>query len=196
MEGYIRKLVGAVGVLASIAASCDVPKDWAANVPAPDPTVTRRVASATDDFGFRLLKVLARDPKQNTIISPLGIAMAFAMAYNGAVGGTKTEMAKTLGLGSLSDDDINRANHNLIHTHTKADPAAQPEIANALWVQKDFPINPDFRTVCRSFYDASAASLDFVGDPKGAAAEINSWVDKNTNHGFPPSSQRSILLPG
>jgi serpin B len=185
MEGYIRKLIAAAFVLASIATWCDVAKCGAAEVPAPDPAVTNRVSSATGDFGFRLLKALAKDPEQNTIISPLGIATAFAMAYNGAAGAAKKEMAKTLGLGSLSDDDINGANRNLIHTLAKADPAAQPEIANALWVQKDFPINPDFRTVCKSFYDASAASLDFVGDPKGAAAEINSWVDKNTNHRIP-----------
>ena len=172
-------------MLASIATSCDVAKCGAAEIPAPDPAVTSRVSSATGDFGFRLLRALAKDPKQNTIISPLGIAMAFAMAYNGAAGATKKEIAKTLGLGSLSDDDINRANHNLMHTLAKADPAAQPEIANALWVQKDFPINPDFGTVCKSFYDASAANLDFVGDPKGAAAEINSWVDKNTHHRIP-----------
>lgn len=185
MEGYIRKLVGTAFVLVSIATSCDVAKCVSVDIPAPDPAVTSRVSSATDDFGFRLLKALAKDPKQNTIISPLGVATVFAMAYNGAAGGTKTEMAKTLGLGSLSDDDINRANHSLMLTLAKADPAAQPEIANALWVQKDFPINPDFRTVCESFYDASAASLDFVSDPKGAAAEINSWVDKHTHHRIP-----------
>lgn len=185
MPSYIRKLVGAAFVVASIAIFSDLAKWARAEVPAPDPAVTRRVSSATDDFGFRMLKVLAKDQKQNTIISPLGIAMAFAMAYSGAAGGTKTEMAKTLGLGSLSDEDINRASHSLMLSLAKADPAAQPEIANALWVQKDFPINPDFRMVCQSFYDASAANLDFVGDPKGAAAEINSWVDKNTHHRIP-----------
>src|ERR1700722_4780740 len=130
MQGYIRKLAAAVVLLASIATWCDVAKDWAANVPAPDHAVTSRVSSAMDDFGFRLLKALAKDPKQNTIISPLGIAMAFAMAYNGAAGATKKEMAKTLGLGSLTDDEINRANHYLMHPPTKADPAEQPEIAN------------------------------------------------------------------
>ncbi|WP_425158268.1 serpin family protein [Candidatus Binatus sp.] len=185
MTGYIRKLAGAALVLASIAIFSDLARWARAEVPARNPAVTGRVSSATDDFGFRLLKVLAKDQKQNTIISPLGIAMAFAMAYNGAAGGTKTEMAKTLGLGSLSDDDINRANHSLMLALAKADPAAQPEIANALWVQKDFPINPDFRKVCQSFYDASAANLDFIRDPKGAVAEINSWVDKNTHHRIP-----------
>ena len=185
VPGYIRKLVGAAFVVASIAIFSDLAKWARAEVPAPSPVVTRQVSSATDDFGFRLLKLLAKDQKQNTIISPLGIAMAFAMAYSGAAGRTKTEMAKTLGLGSLSDDDINRANHSFMLSLAKADPAAQPEIANALWVQKDFPINPDFRKVCQSFYDASAANLDFINDPKGAAAEINSWVDKNTHHRIP-----------
>ena len=188
IPAYIRKLIGAALVLASIAASCALVNGEdivVANIPAPDPSVTSRVSSATDDFGFRLLNALAKDPTQNTIISPLGVATAFAMAYNGAASDTKTEMAKTLALGSLSDEDINRANHYLMHTLAEADPAVQTEIANALWVQKDFPINPDFRTVCESFYDASAASLDFVGDPTGAAAAINSWVDKNTHHRIP-----------
>ncbi|MGA3230720.1 MAG: serpin family protein [Candidatus Binatus sp.] len=188
IPAYIRKLIAVALVLASIAASCALVNREdiaAANIPAPDPAVTSRVSSATDDFGFRLLNALAKDPTQNTIISPLGVATAFAMAYNGAAGDTKTEMAKTLALGSLGDEDINRANHYLMHTLAEADPAVQTEIANALWVQKDFPINPDFRTVCESFYDASAASLDFIGDPTGAAAAINSWADKNTHHRIP-----------
>lgn len=190
IPAYIRKLMVVALVLASIATSFAVVKGediGAANIPAPDPAVTSRVSSATDDFGFRLLKALAKDATQNknTIISPLGVATAFAMAYNGAAGDTKTEMAKTLALGSLGDEDLNRANRYLMHTLAEADPAVQTEIANALWIQKDFPINPDFRTVCESFYDASAASLDFIGDPKGAAAAINSWVDKNTHHRIP-----------
>jgi serine protease inhibitor len=185
VPAYVRKLIVATSLVASIATSCALVKEGSANVPAPDPAVTSRVSSATDDFGFRLLNALAKDTKENTIISPLGVATAFAMAFNGAAGATKTEMAKTLALGSLSDDDLNRANHYLMHTLAEADPAVQTEIANALWVQKDFPINPDFRSVCESFYDASAVTLDFIGDPTAAAAKINSWVDKNTHHRIP-----------
>jgi len=184
MLALIRKFTVAAFVIASIATSCVLVKAGA-RIPAPDPAVTGRVSAATDDFGFRLLNALAKDPRQNTIISPLGVATAFAMAYNGAAGATKAEMSRTLALGSLSDEEINRANYYLMHTLAGADPAVQTEIANALWVQKDFPINPNFRTVCESFYDARAASLDFIGDPMGAAAEINSWVDKSTRHRIP-----------
>jgi len=188
MPVYSRKWMVAALVIVSVAAWCAQAKGESvagASIPAPDPAVTSRVSSAADDFGFRLLNALAKDSTQNTVISPLGVATAFAMAYNGAAGATKTEMAATLALGSLGDDDLNRANHYLMETLAKADPAVQTEIANALWIQKDFPVNPDFRTVCESFYDASATSLDFVGDPNGAKAEINSWVDKNTHHRIP-----------
>jgi serine protease inhibitor len=188
VPGYIRKLAGATFVLASITASCalvNAEHFGGAKITPPDPHITSQVSAATDDFGFRLLNELATNPKENTIISPFGIATAFAMAYNGAAGATKAEMAKTLGLGSLGDEDLNQANRYLMQTLEEADPAVETEIANAIWVQKDYQLNPDFSRVCESFYDARAARLDFVGDPTGAAAEINSWVDKNTHHRIP-----------
>jgi serine protease inhibitor len=91
VRAYVRKLIVAAFVVASIATSCALVKDASANTPAPDLALPSRVSSATGDFGFRLLKALAKDPKQNTIISPLGVAMAFAMAYNGAAGGSETQ---------------------------------------------------------------------------------------------------------
>ncbi len=183
IPAYLRGLIGAVLMLASITTSCALMNGE--NIPAPDPSITARVSSATDDFGFRLLIALAKDPAQNTVISPLGVATAFAMAFNGALGPTKTEMAKTLALGSIRDDDLNRANHYLMQTLAQADPAVRTEIANALWVQQGLPISPGFRRLCESFYDASAVNLDFIGDPAGAETAINSWVDKNTHHRIP-----------
>lgn len=144
MEGYIRKFIAAAALLASIATSCDVAKGWAAKVSVPDAAARSRASSATDDFGFRLLKALAKDPKRNTIISPLGIAMAFAMAYNGAAGATKKEMAKTLGLGSLSDDDINRANHYLMHPPGRRIPLSSLRSPMRCGYRKTFRSTPIF----------------------------------------------------
>lgn len=189
---YVGRLMLAAFLFA---ASCAYAKDE--KIPAPGSAVAERVSSATAEFGFRLLRALGDNPGQNTIISPFGISAALAMAYNGASGTTKDEMAKALALGSLRDDDIDQANRYLIHALTNADPKVEREIAsklwpkveleiaNALWVQKDFPINPEFTRVCETFFDARAASLDFAGNPSGAAAEINSWVDKSTHDRIP-----------
>src|ERR1700722_11027095 len=76
VRAYVRKLIVAAFLVASIATSCALLKDRGADIPAPDPAVTSRVSSATDDFGFRLLKALAKDQAQNTIISPLGVSTA------------------------------------------------------------------------------------------------------------------------
>ena len=72
IPAYIRKLTGSALVLASIATSCALMKGKdvaAANIPAPDPAVTSRVFSATDDFGFRLLNALAKDPALASVLT-------------------------------------------------------------------------------------------------------------------------------
>ena len=119
------------------------------------------------------------------IVSPVSILLALAMAYNGAASGTRTAMAKTLAVPSLGDDDFNRANHDLLRTLRKADPAVQIEIANALWTQSGFPVDPHFLKLSQDSYDASARSVNFAGNPREAADTINGWVDKNTHGKIP-----------
>ncbi|MGD0074890.1 MAG: serpin family protein [Candidatus Binataceae bacterium] len=137
-------------------------------------------ATAINDFGFRLLRnVVKAGENENVIVSPLSVSLALAMAYNGAVGDTKTAIAKTLAI--PSGVDINRANRELQRDILKADPAVKMEIANALWPQSGFTINPEFLKLSRESYDAPVESLDFIKGPQQAADIINAWVDKNTH---------------
>ncbi|MFZ0887058.1 MAG: serpin family protein [Candidatus Binataceae bacterium] len=156
-----------------------------ADAPQPTAAPNPKVCAAINDFGFRLLRALTNGSGENVIISPLSVSLALAMAYNGTAGETRTAMAKTLAVPPLSDDDFNRANHALLGTLRKADPAVQMEIANALWVQWGFPINSDFLKLSQDSYDASAQSLDFARNPREAADTINTWVDKNTGGKIP-----------
>jgi serine protease inhibitor len=155
--------------------------DAALPIAAPNP----KVCASINDFGFRLLRALTNGSGKNVIISPVSISLALAVAYNGAAGDTRTTMAKTLAVPPLSDDDFNRANHDLLRTLRKADPAVQMEIANALWAESGFPINSDFLKLSQESYDASARSVNFSGNPRGAADTINGWVDENTHGKIP-----------
>jgi serine protease inhibitor len=139
------------------------------------------VPDAISNFGFRLLRTLVRSHgSDNVIVSPLSVSLALSIAYNGAAGDTKAAMAKTLGIPSLNDDDFNHANHGLTSSINQADPAVQMEIANALWAQSGFTINPEFFKLSRDWYSAPVGSLDFA-NPQHAADVINAWVDKNTH---------------
>src|SRR5260370_19388988 len=103
------------------------------------------------------------------------------MAYNGAGGGTRTAMARTLGVSAFRYDDLNTGNRDLLETLRKADPAVQLDIANALWLRAGFDFKPDFIKLSHDFYQAEAETLNFQGDPGGAARTINAWTDRNTH---------------
>ena len=142
-------------------------------------------AFAINDFGLRLLRTLTSgNEAQNTVISPVSVAMALAMTYNGAAGETHLAMMQALRIEALGDD-FNPLNRALLKTIKSADPSVQIAIANALWAQKGFRIAPDFVKAGRTYYGAPMRSLDFAGNPSGAAAVINRWVDKATKGKIP-----------
>jgi serine protease inhibitor len=178
---------------------------WRCGSVQPDPptagetTASKEIASATNDFGLRLLRTITDGKRENVIISPLSISLALDMTYNGAAGDTKTAMAKTLGIESLSDEALNSDVRSLLATILKADPAVQLEIANALWPQANFSIADSFAKLSRDFFDASVEGVDFANDPVGAAKRINNWVNDKTHGkipsivGIPAATTRLIL---
>lgn len=172
----------AVAALVCAAIGCALRPAESPPNPPPDP----RVCEGVNDFGFRLLRTLS-DGKQreNVIVSPLSVSLALAMTYDGAAGGTRDAIARTIGAPSIPDDEFNRANLDLIHTFKTADPKVELSIANALWLQADFSIESAFRKTVEDSFEASVRSLDFARDPQGAANAINSWVKKQTHEKIP-----------
>jgi serine protease inhibitor len=147
---------------------------------------TAAVAVAGNDFGFRLLGTLnANGTATNLIVSPLSVSQALTMTYNGARGSTKTAMARTLGIGAIDVSQLNASNRQLLEALHKADPDARLEIANALWLQKDLAVAPQFVALTKGYYGAAVRSLDFAGNPLRATEMINAWVSRNTQGKIP-----------
>jgi serine protease inhibitor len=151
----------------------------------PGPGTSMDVSAAINDFGLRLLRVLTDGSCANTIVSPLSVSLALAMAYNGTSGATKTAMAKTLGISAMSDEELNGHGRSLLESIQKADPAVQIEIANALWLQSGFRIDPDFLRLSHDFFDAAPESVNFAENPQQAASHINGWVKERTQGKIP-----------
>ena len=113
------------------------------------------------------------------------------MAYAGANGETKAEMAKVL---HFSPDDpqlhakIN-ALKNLI-TANEQRSGFQLRVANRLWGQKDYPFESMFLQTCKTDYGAELGLLDFK-QTEAARQEINKWVEEQTNDKI-----RDLLAPG
>ncbi len=146
-----------------------------------------KIVPANNHFGFRLFdQLLQQDLGQNVFMSPLSVAIALAMTYNGAAGNTQTVMAKTLGLENLSLAEVNKANlalrNVLLHQSN-----VSLLIANSLWLNQNFHLEPTFLTPTQKFYAANVTNADFQSP--ATVSDINQWVDENTQGKIGPVVQ-------
>ncbi|MBN1162541.1 serpin family protein [Patescibacteria group bacterium] len=143
-----------------------------------------KLINTENDFGFKLFKsLLNKNNKQNVVISPTSIKLAFSMALNGAEGNTKNEMVEVLEYAGLSIDEINNNNSNLMNLLQATDKDIELHIANSIWTKRGYNFKHDFLNTNQTYYSAEVTSLDFASPE--AISQINGWVSKNTKGKIP-----------
>ncbi len=134
------------------------------------------------DFGVRLFREMALDAAgRNLFVSPVSVGMALAMAYNGATGDAREEMARALGFGGMDLDAVNEANERLRADLQSGD--VELAIASSLWGGVDVPFSGEFIERARRSFAAEAAAVDF-GSP-GTEDRIDAWVSEATRGRIP-----------
>jgi serpin B len=142
-------------------------------------TDTAQLAQNYNSFGLALfVRVAQGTPTDNCFMSPLSVAFALAMAYNGAYADTATAMADVLQAAGLNLESFNAANEALRTALSSDDADAILAIANSLWVAENITFREAFLDATRAAYAAELASVDFLAP--GTADRINSWVEKAT----------------
>jgi serpin B len=144
------------------------------------------LANANNRFAFDMLQYI-RDEDGNLFFSPYSIWQAFALTYGGARDSTADQMEATLHY-PVSQDELPTAIHDLdlalvgsaMSDDVAADEQLQLNIANALWVQADFPFWSDYISLATEDYGAAFQEVDFLADPENVANMINTWVDDAT----------------
>jgi len=139
----------------------------------------QRLTNAGEQFGISMFKTIAATDESNIFISPLSISMALGMTLNGAAGETESAMRRTLGFGDMDRAAINEGYAGLIKLLTSIDGTVQFEIANSIWADAKFQVEPAFIDVNKSFFDALIKAIDFRA--AGAPDQINAWVDEKTH---------------
>lgn len=156
--------------------------------PEPDPAdivmtpKSLQLVKTNNAFTFNLFKAIPETPGENVMVSPLSISLALSMTLNGADGSTKTDMINALGLNDLSVEEINQVYLDLITALKKADPNVVMNVANSIWIRKNFPVLEPFIATNQKYYDARVESLDFNAS---ALNTINGWVNEKTNTKIP-----------
>ena len=160
--------------------SCLVASELASAQPAPGTNPEERAARADNAFGFKLLAETRKAlPGRNVFQSPVGMALALALAGNGARGQTWQQIAATLQLEGLAPAAWNEGNKLLLAHLVALDPKIKLEIANSLWTQAGAPIKPAFISDCQKSYQAEVAAVDFKSP--ATVKKINDWVSQGTH---------------
>lgn len=182
-------------LVAGVTAACYEPPS-APSSPAPAPitqlprelsAAERSLIQADNRFTFKIFRELAarQSPDSNLFVSPLSMAMALGMTYNGAAGATAEGMARALELEGLTLDEVNRSYRDLIALLRGLDPGVTFEIANSIWYDEAYAtlFRTSFIETNQTYFDASVRALAF-GDP-AAARTINGWVSEKTRGKIP-----------
>lgn len=143
-----------------------------------------RLIEIDNSFGLKLFREIdAQDPDKNLFVSPLSVAMALGMTYNGADGETREAMARALELEDMTIQEVNEAYRDLIALLLDLDPRVEFALANSIWYRNTMSFEQGFLDINRDYFNAEVTGLDFA-DPE-AASTINNWVNENTNGKIP-----------
>jgi serpin B len=141
-------------------------------------------ATRSDTFAVNFYQQLAAQ-KGNLFLSPYSAACALAMTYEGAHGKTADEIASALAISGGNFHDA------FSPTQMHVSPPNELVVANALWVDKAFPIRPDFVRALQEGFEAGFFAPDFRHQPEPARKQINDWVAGKTKQRI-----QNLIPPG
>ncbi|XP_072294522.1 leukocyte elastase inhibitor [Eucyclogobius newberryi] len=139
------------------------------------------VSASNTAFALELLRTLSQEkPSGNIFVSPLSISSALAMVYLGAKGDTATQMSQAL---SFRPGEGVHADFETLNSQINAPAASYVlKLANRLYGENTCNFLSDFLESTRKHYQADLKSVDFIGTPEDCRAEINSWVEQQTEN--------------
>ena len=147
--------------------------------------VQRVFANDNNQFTLNFLKTVNDVDKsgKSFIYSPLSITYVLGMVNDAAVGETEKELEETLGFHEGGIKAVNDYCKKLIDGLPKVDDKVTLNIANAIFLNKDYTLKPQFEQDMQTYYDATAESLDF-SSPQ-TLGHINGWCNDKTNGMIP-----------
>ena len=152
------------------------------------PAITADDASlqrGANDFAASIYQQLARG-QENLVFSPFSVFTALSMTLEGARGQTARQIAAALhqpypnpqyaqSLAALTSELAKTAGGS----------ASTLLNANALWIDRGFRVQADFRKTLETAYGAPPGEVDFSTDTESARRQINSWTGQHTNGKIP-----------
>ena len=145
----------------------------------------RTFAYDNNQFTLNFLKTVNETESngKSFIYSPLSITYVLGMVNDAATGLTEKELEETLGFHEGGIQAVNDYCKKLIDGLPKVDDKVTLNIANAIFLNKNYTLKPQFEQDMQTYYDAKAEALDFKAPE--TLNHINSWASEKTNGMIP-----------
>ena len=156
-----------------------------------------------EPFDGALVGQLARGRRGNFVVSPASVALALVLAREGASGASAEQIDRALGpdarasaaklMSVLADfeESLRQAQARAIPEIRQILPPLPLVIANRLFADARFPLEPAYVDATARAYRAVPEALDFAHAAEPSRARINAWVEATT-HG----RIQDLLAPG
>ncbi|MBE6247964.1 MAG: serpin family protein [Prevotella sp.] len=142
-------------------------------------------ANDNNQFTLNFLKTVNEVDQsgKSFIYSPLSITYVLGMVNDAATGDTEKELEQTLGFHKGGIKAVNEYCKKLIEGLPKVDNKVTLDIANAIFLNKDYTLKQQFQQDMQNYYDAKAEALDF-SSPQ-TLEHINGWCNDKTKGMIP-----------
>jgi len=140
-----------------------------------------KLMSATVEFALAMYNNIATTNPGNIFFSPFSISMALAMTYMGARNETAAQMKTGMFLTKVNENEIHKLFSDL-RLALKSEGGYKLHVANRLFGQKTYKFLSEYLNATKDLYGAELRPVDFVAERNAAVAEINGWVEEQTNH--------------
>lgn len=141
----------------------------------------QEVVKANNKFALDLYTELDKTEQGNIFYSPYSIFAALAITYEGAKGQTAEEIKSVF---HFPESEILRQNFAAIYNKINEGAVKDYELrtGNALWVQQDFPLLPDYTDRVERYYGGKAVNVDFIRALEQSRQTINRFIKEQTNN--------------
>ena len=110
--------------------------------------------------------------------SPLSLSLAFAMVAEGAEGNTYQQIAKALGWGETTKEELGAYYKKMIDGLVEADELVKFTSSNSLWAAGDLVLNDKYKKLLSDYYAAESYTVDFKA--LATTEKINGWCSEKT----------------
>ena len=123
---------------------------------------------------------------ENTLISPLSVALALGMTANGAAGDTLAEFQDLFG---MDLDTLNAYCVKALRDYSDLGGSTRSTLVNSLWCDPDLTLEDEFIARCQQNYGAELYQTDL--QDAATVRAVNNWVSKATE-GLIPKTWRNF----